>query len=109
MKCPAKDKICTKVLEKFLEGLEIFGSEREFEILFYSSNNALVGGENHKTWANLGREILMKRYQKHIPRCSECSVVYTNFLEKQTDEKNPVERVDKKYLGLLPRIISSTD
>lgn len=107
MKCPANDKICARVLEKFLEGLEIFGSKRDFEMLFYSSDTALVGGKNHKTWANLDREILMKRYQEHIPRCPECSVIYTAFLEKQIDGKNPIERVDKKYLGLLPEIASS--
>jgi len=105
MECPTKNKICTRVLEKFLEGLEIFGSKKDFEMLFYSSDNALVGGKNHKTLANPGKSALTKEYRRHIPGCQECFDTYTDFLKRQIDKTTSIEEVDKKYFGLLPNPI----
>lgn len=107
MKCPNKNKICTRVLEKFLEGLEIFGSKKDFSILFYSSDTDIVGGKNHKTLATLDKEVLIRKYQEHILKCSECSDAYADFLKRQTNETISTEKADEKYLGLLSKIMSA--
>lgn len=101
-------KICARALERFLIGFEIFETKKDFSMLFYSSDTDMVGSRNHKTHENLDKEVLIRKYQKHIPECPECRDTYIGFLNSVKKNNQSIEDMDKKYLGLLPKITSST-
>lgn len=80
-------KICAKSLEK---------------VLYHLSGL----NKSEANWTT-GVEIIKREYKKHIPECSDCKDTYIGFLNLVKKNNQSIEDIDKKYLGLLPKITSS--
>ena len=92
-------KICARALERFLEGVYIFGDKKEFNMVFYSSDTDLIGGRNHKTYGNYDKEVIKREYKKHIPECDECAEVYVGYLYEIKKDNESIMDADKRSLN----------